>query len=278
MIKPETLSEKLQYTTMMITTPNGVGTGAIFRFIINDNPIDVLVTNKHVVNYKILERIKITIHACDSDGNNLTMETLESTVPWFHHNSKDLCYCFLGPLLNEFSKNTGRHIFYIPITEETILQTEKMSSLNAIEQVVMIGYPIGLIDPIHNLPLIRHGYTAYPPYYDYKEPGIGIIDIAAFPGSSGSPVFILNEGSYTDVKRHSLLPGSRLIFLGILFSGPVFKQETGIEEAEIPCSINDKTYVKMMTNLGYYIKASCIMEIKKSIEKIVERASSIIEK
>ncbi|MFM7712599.1 MAG: hypothetical protein ACKO7A_07685, partial [Microcystis sp.] len=55
---------------------------------------------------------------------------------------------------------------------------------------------------------------------DSKEYGCkeyGCIDVNSFPGSSGSPVCIVNESHYCDKESRSFKFGSsRLILLGIL--------------------------------------------------------------
>lgn len=61
----------------------------------------------------------------------------------------------------------------------------------------MIGYPNGLWDSQNNLPIIRRGITATSVKKDYNGKKEFLIDAAVFPGSSGSPVFIFNEGSYS---------------------------------------------------------------------------------
>lgn len=61
----------------------------------------------------------------------------------------------------------------------------------------MLGYPIGLADARNNYPIFRKGYTAAHPAVDFNEDGIGLVDMACFPGSSGSPIYILNEGNGT---------------------------------------------------------------------------------
>ena len=73
----------------------------------------------------------------------------------------------------------------------------------------MVGYPIGLYDKINNLPIFRKGYTACHPSIDFNRKGIGLIDMACFPGSSGSPIYVLNEGLVKS-KNGALYVGNRV--------------------------------------------------------------------
>ena len=83
-----------------------------------------------------------------------------------------------------------KHLFYTHLDESSIPSEEQLKELIAYEEVTMVGYPIGLWDENKNLPLIRKGGTALHPIANFKNQPVGILDIAAFPGSSGSPVFI----------------------------------------------------------------------------------------
>jgi hypothetical protein len=112
----------------------------------------------------------------------------------------------------------GQEIFYQPITEDFFPTTEILSNLSALEDILMVGYPIGLWDDVNNFPVLRRGITASHPIVDFQGKSIGLADIASFPGSSGSPILILNEGSFTSQSGFCI--GSSLIFLGVLYAGP----------------------------------------------------------
>lgn len=82
-----------------------------------------------------------------------------------------------------------------------------------------------------------------------------MIDAACFPGSSGSPVFIINEGGYKDKHGNINLGTSRVIFLGTQFAVPVMNAEGQIVPKNIPAAMVPVSQTKMMINLGYYIKS-----------------------
>ena len=147
--------------------------------------------------------------------------------------------------------------------------TSTLEQRAALEEIVMIGYPIGLWDKQNNYPIFRKGFTASHPAFDFNEKGIALADIAAFPGSSGSPIYILNEGSYRDKKGSIYIGNSRLIFLAILFAGPTINTQGEISIIDIPTQQKIISQTSLMTNLGYYIKASELIEFKNIIEKII---------
>lgn len=131
-------------------------------------------------------------------------------------------------------------------------------------------YPIGLSDVRNNYPIFRRGYTAAHPAVDFNKDGIGLVDMACFPGSSGSPIYILNEMGYRDKRGNFYLGRPRIILLGVLFAGPQYNARGDIVVETIPTAIQKvETNTKIMTNLGYYIKATEINEFQKTIENII---------
>lgn len=100
--------------------------------------------------------------------------------------------------------------------------SDKIDELSALEELVMVGYPIGMWDKRNNLPIFRKGYTWAHPAIDFNEKGIELVDMACFLGASGSLIFILNEGGYKDKKGNLNWGMGRIIFLGILFAGPQY--------------------------------------------------------
>ena len=44
-----------------------------------------------------------------------------------------------------------------------------LEELSALEELVMVGYPIGLWDKNNNFPIFRKGYTASHPAIDFNE-------------------------------------------------------------------------------------------------------------
>lgn len=137
----------------------------------------------------------------------------------------------------------------------------------------MYGYPNGLWDEKHNLPLVRKGITSTHPALDVEmetkyDKKSGIVDMACWPGSSGSPIFLVKVPK---ILHPSLEDERFVIFLGVLCSGPTSNdkklQLTTNIESENPDELTtasitlSKTASDTMIHLGYYAKAERIVEL-----------------
>lgn len=89
-----------------------------------------------------------------------------------------------------------------------LVSSKNMESLLGIEEVIFVGYPMGWQE--HTLtPLARRATLATPLAFDYADRAEFLVDGVVFPGSSGSPVFLLDrEGRYAD--------GAGAVLVGII--------------------------------------------------------------
>lgn len=269
-MKPTGIAEHLMFTTIRLLADNGTcGTGYFFNFMFENYSVPVIITNKHVVNHNPYESMTFQVHLTEDGETDEGNHSVKLDTHWHFHSTKDLCFTYCQALFQEIPKITGKSVFHRDIDTSLIYDTERLKNLSIMEPVVMIGYPNGLWDYKNNYPIFRYGFTASHPGYDFNEDGIGLIDAACFPGSSGSPIFILNEGGYREKDGKTVLGPSRIIFLGTLFAGPHYDAEGRIvikNIAEIPVA-----QTKMMLNLGCYIKAYEIKEFEETIKQELSR-------
>ena len=272
MIKPTAITEKLLFSTIMLeTSKGGKGTGFYFLVELEDCKFPVFITNRHVINDNPNEIVKFSLHFNENGQPSKEIIHVNYEGKWFLHDKYDLAFTFVNPLFEEIKEKYNKDVFLIPIDESYIWDNKKLENLTAVENVLMYGYPIGLHDKKNVLPLIRYGVTATHPAIDFNGEKIGVVDMACFPGSSGSPIFIVNEGNYVDKKNNALVVGDRFIFLGVLYKGPVHNSEGKIVIKEIPMRQEIVSRTPQMINLGYYIKSEVILDFKKIIHKIIKQ-------
>jgi hypothetical protein len=193
-------------------------------------------------------------------GEKLTVRIQDFGSAWIANQdpSIDLAILPLAPI-REGIQRGGKDIFFISITPDLIPTPEIMQEFDAIEDVVFIGYPRGLFDTVNLNPLVRRGITATPISFDYCGESAFLVDASVFPGSSGSPVFIFNQGTYP-IKGMGVGVGSRLYFVGIL--SRVFTQtaEGKFEATEIPEATPPVAKTREAIDLGYVLKSTVVQD------------------
>lgn len=273
------ITEQLAYSTIRIEVSNdkesGVGTGFFFRFLEKDGKnVPAIVTNKHVV--RGMTKGSFLFSSLNQDGtpNNKThipvvLDNFEKQ--WIFHPDPqiDLAIMPIQPLLAEAAKKKLTP-YFISLDESLIPSDEKLSELSAVEDILMVGYPIGLWDAINNYPIYRKGITASHPLNDYNGKSEFVIDAACFPGSSGSPVFLANIGNYVD-KSGGTNIATRFYFLGILYAGPQYSATGEVVVVDVPTKKDTLVVSSIPTNLGYVIKSKNLFEFDSLLEKLINQ-------
>ncbi|MEQ1881892.1 MAG: hypothetical protein ABL878_13070 [Burkholderiales bacterium] len=124
---------------------------------------------------------------------------------------------------------------------------------------MMIGCPRGIYDEFNRIPIVRRGVTATPLRMAYQGNQEFLVDMACFPGSSGSPVFVFDRGSFIDRTGYHA-GSSRLFFVGVLYSGP-----TVTNSGEIILNQQPSVNVSTMMHLGQVIKSTEVLDIERQV-------------
>ncbi|MGL4973163.1 MAG: S1 family peptidase [Culicoidibacterales bacterium] len=273
-------ADKLMHITAQIQVLNentevvSTGTGFFFNFTFDEETYTkVLVTNKHVVKGAKLGRLVFTeeLNGQPNYGEKIQCNISEFEEAFtFHPDANiDLCIMPLEPVFKEIEEKFNKKCLFISLDESLIPTSSQLKSISALEDVVMIGYPNGLWDEQNNLPIIRTGTTALNPKFDYNGKEDIVLDIASFPGSSGSPICIYNNGTF--LENGELKVGERLIFLGILYSGPISCIDGEIIVKTIPTRTDNVPRMNIMLNLGYAVKSKKLLEFKPLIQEMLNK-------
>src|SRR5690606_28078780 len=138
---------------------------------------------------------------------------------------------------------------------------------------VMIGCPNGLSDETNNLPISRRGITATSLTKDYNGKPEFMVDMACFPGSSGSPIFLYDKNGYWDRKKNSYNLGApRLKLVGILYAGPLIANDGRIVLSHMP-----RVEISSMMHLGNAIKASELRVLDQLVRQMTTTPVPVAE-
>lgn len=283
MITPASFTESLMFATLRVETRNAagvVGVGTAFFFeteLSHDRVLQLLVTNRHVVEGAVTATLRFHLAKSRTEfvpsGETFTLAVGDEGDPfsaaWVPHPDPTVDLCAL-PLLGLFRhlRSQNKRLYCQSVDETFTYDDKALQALTAVENVIMVGYPIGLDDDVHNLPLVRSGITATHPAVDYRGRKQGVVDMACFPGSSGSPVFLYDSGTYFDKQHGALKTGSRQALLGVLFAAPHHTREGTIVVRDIPTAATKRVPIPItssMSHLGYYIKASQVVRLAEHV-------------
>ena len=266
------IADQLIYATTRITGINGVnrwfGTGFFMINTKDDNTEKIaLVTNKHVVRNAASVVVHLVLSNADGSPNDrdhldLNIENVQSLCEYHPDDAVDVCLINVGGVLNEVISK-GDSIYYKCISTKMIVSPDGLKSLTPIEDVIMIGYPNAIMDDVNYKPVVRRGITATDLKNDYNGKPEFMIDVACFPGSSGSPVFLYKQGLVKENKENAITIAIKpsYAFLGILHAGPTISVDGKITIRDIPTTAIPVAEMNTMMNLGYVIKASKVLEM-----------------
>jgi hypothetical protein len=266
-----TPAEQMLYSTVKLSTfsgstPTGSGTGFFWGIEAAGGHAILLVTNKHVVEGA--DRVVAVCHIGEGaeapTGKFANCDIRLDPEGMVEHPDPnvDLCAFGINNLLDQGTA-AGTPLFFRCTGPSLIPAAEDWTQFDAIENVLMVGCPQGLYDQVNNLPIVRRGITATPLGNRYEGRDEFLVDMACFPGSSGSPVFIYDRDGYLDRKSGNYLLGaSRLLLVGILYAGPQATSEGTIVLGRQP-----RIVVNSMMHLGQVIRSTALHELEAAARK-----------
>lgn len=271
------IAENLFFTTVRIDTIDktgaiGSGTGFLFNYRQEDKEYPFVVTNKHVIANSVEGGITF-IRGKDSQPNlghafRLNFEDFASH--WYGHPDAetDIAVTPFGPL-EQFMMAQGIDVFHRAVGSNHVPTLEQQSGLDAIEDIVFVGYPNGMWDSKNYTPIMRKGTTATPIMLDYEGKKKFLIDASVFGGSSGSPVFIYESGTYV-TKNGPAQIGTKFFFVGVVAAVYFKTSANTVVSRPIPTAAGDVVIDNEMLDLGVVFKAETVVE---AIQAMIAKAT-----
>lgn len=214
---------------------------------------DLLVTCNHVIDEA--ESLSFDIRrrlgndpVREPTFSNIIIDMQSSVV--LRHPTEDLCAIFVHPYMKVWNDRDGAWPFIYAFGTNHVCDP---NTLDALEEIVMIGCPSGIYDDVNNHAVMRKGVTASHPGFHYKGRKQFLVDCASHTGSSGSP--IVRYGSlFFDRERgsYNLAMHPRIALLGMLIEGFDDAEEGG-----------------QHMDLGKAVSAEAILEVMSMAEQFL---------
>ncbi len=270
------ISDQLRYMTVRILTSSnqttdwtGAGTGFLYYFTKDEKTAPLLVTNKHVVDGAAIIGLNFHVTSDNNEtplpGSGRLISFAANQVPIVHHPDPnvDLAAIAIAPIHEHAINKEGWQPF-IKCLDKTHLPTaQMMADFGSLEDIVMVGYPTGIVDAVNNFPIVRRGITSTPYMADYQGKQEFLADIPVYGGSSGSPIFVINEGSYS--TANALVMGTRFALIGVLYAGHTETIKGQIVAEPVPTNLTPVAKVTHIINLGLCIKSALIEDLAAQI-------------
>lgn len=267
-MKFETELEQLIYAIVRIETEEsdnkkGLGTSFVFNCYIDKTTSPFLVTNKHIVEGVRKGYIYFTQANDDQPqiGKVIRVPITDFEDAWCGHPDPDIDIAVM-PLgeVTKVAKEQGLDLYYKSIPLDLIPTDNDLSDLDLMQDIIILGYPEGMYDQLHNYPLIRKGITASPPNIDFNGIKIFLIDASVYKGSSGSPVLIYNRGIHKTRENVQIAGKTYIKFLGVVGKASYSETKGIIETVQGGRLVKSSIKTKEMIDLGVVYKASTVLE------------------
>lgn len=259
------ITKKLLFNTVRVDTEledgsEGSGTAFVVSHAHARGSHTFIVTNRHLVDGVRRGGLVFTQRRGGQPllGQRFQLNIEDFPHAWFVHPDPevDLAIIPMRPL-EQAVREQGLELYYHVIDTRLIPDASALHALDALEEVLFVGYPSGVWDQVNLMPILRRGTTATPIALDFEGRPEFLIDAAVYPGSSGSPVFIYQP----DTLRPNQSMGRKFLFAGVV-AAVFFREEANhLVPAPVPANNTGVIMGSEMIDLGLVIKAQAVVEV-----------------
>lgn len=259
------ITKKLLFNTVRVDTvledgSEGSGTAFVVSHAHPRGTSTFIVTNRHLVDGVRRGGLVFTQKRNGQPvfGQRFQLNIEDFPHAWFMHPDPDVDLAII-PMrpLEQAARDQGVELYYHAIDSRLAPDAATARALDALEDVLFVGYPSGVWDQTNLMPILRRGTTATPMALDFEGRKEFLIDAAVYPGSSGSPVFVYQP----DAMRPTQGGGRKFLFAGVV-AAVFFREEANhLVPAPVPANNHGMVMGSEMIDLGLVIKAEAVLEV-----------------
>ncbi len=273
-------SEQMMFSTVRLELATQAGTGFLFSFFdVNNHGHVAIVTNRHVfvdeTTGELFDEGYFPITLAKPDGSpdignvdSVHMTNIKKAL--VAHPEADLAIYMISDVLNNL-KAAGKAAYVTTISQENIPDGEQFKALYPLEDIVTVGFPGTFWDNVNVLPLFHSGRTATPANINFQGRQEFLVDTTTWPGASGSPVFLYNEGMFRDERSGQLMSGERALLIGVVWGVGRQELDGDVYLVNAPTSVvktQNKAAISVPTNLGACIRSTRVLEFEPILAKM----------
>ncbi len=258
------ISKKLLFNTVRVDTvledgSEGSGTAFVIAHAHKRGTHNFIVTNRHLIENVRSGGLVFTQKRQGKPalGQRFQINIEDFPHAWFPHPDPeiDLAIIPIRPL-EQAAREQGVELYYHGIDSRLAPDAGVLHALDALEEILFVGYPSGVWDQVNLMPIMRRGTTATPMALDFEGRPEFLIDAAVYPGSSGSPVFVYQP----DLTRRIQSVGRKFIFAGVIAAVFFREEENQLVPAPVPANQGGTFIGSEMIDLGLVIKAQAVID------------------
>lgn len=264
-------TEQLKKSTLKINVitneGNTYGTGFLYSTIINGKKKLFVFTNKHVVEKgeSIVFRFPARISATSGNTYSYSFIRMKSII--MHPNPKvDICAIPINAAYRS-AKENGVELEMESFSKNNLPNKYLASNFSAIEDIVMVGYPIadtGIFN--YSPPFIAKGITSTDIKLNFEDNKEFVADVNGNNGNSGSPILLIKEHINSSLGKMKITKNIYLV--GIVSAGFEYSRTYTIEKDNSSTSFN----YEIGSNLIIALKWDRIREMENAIIKFATKS------
>jgi len=262
-----------------VSSLTSVGTGFYYqvRHAATNSAKVVIITNKHVVRGASVAQFVLSTapDLNDLDEYGQPRHRLDHTiyvplgVNLVEHPDPtvDLCAVDVTGFVDALVRS-GQQLRCAILDSSWLVRREDRSLVQDIERVLVIGYPAGEWDSFNNMPITRQGLSATHPLARYQGGLNFLVDVAAFQGSSGSPVFMYETPFYRGTT--GLSAGTKVQLLGVVWGVLERTTDGTLRQVQVPAAVQIIPTMQTSMNLAIALHGEQIQVIDNMLMSRIE--------